>query len=119
MSPEARREALARKLKARSGVAVEAPPVEIASRKRPEGTFQPAQDVRRSAAEVVRERFDKLAGEVRRQRLDRYLEQGRVAMAIGDFRAASAAYEQARKLAPEDAHIAAKADEATRRARGG
>lgn len=116
-TPE-RKDALARKLRARAGVAIEAPPLsgEPQTRQRPAGTYQAAGDVRKSAAEVVRDRFQTLGDEVRRRRLHRYLEQGRVAMAAGDFRAASAAYQQAQKLAPDDEDIAAKTAEALQRA---
>jgi curved DNA-binding protein CbpA len=116
-TPE-RKDALARKMRARAGVAIEPPPLsnEPQSRQRPAGTYQSATDVRKSAAEVVRDRFQTLGDEVRRRRLQRYLDQGRVAMAAGDFRAASAAYQQAQKLAPEDEDIAEKTAEALRRA---
>jgi curved DNA-binding protein CbpA len=118
--PEVRRDALARKLTARAGAALPppAPSYEPRTRKRPEGTFQPATDVRKSAAEVVRDRFESVADAVKNRRLTRYLDQARVAMAAGDYRAASAAYEQALKIQPDDPELVDKAEEAARRALG-
>jgi hypothetical protein len=117
------REALARKLSARGGVVPVPPPPapvgEIRSRKRPEGTYRNPESVERSAAEVVRDRLASVADDVRKRRLERYLEQGRVAAAARDFRAATAAYEQASRLAPDDPEIAAKLKEVSELVIGG
>jgi Flp pilus assembly protein TadD len=80
------------------------------------GTYVSPDEVRKSAAEKIRKRFDMVGGAMRDRRLERYLEQGRVAFAAGDYRAAAAAYEQAARLAPDDEEIVEKARMAAERA---
>jgi curved DNA-binding protein CbpA len=68
----------------------------------------------RSAAEVLRDRYDHLEAAARKRRLLRFLQQGRFAMQQGDYKLAAAAFEQARRLSPDDPAIAAEADRAGR-----
>ncbi len=67
-------------------------------------------NVDRSAAETLRDRYQSIALAAQQRRLDRYLDQGRVATAAGDHSAAAAAYAQAHKLSPDDAEIAELAE---------
>jgi curved DNA-binding protein CbpA len=127
MSPEARRaakEALRRKLKSRGGVSpVMRPPapkqplkVETRVKRRPEGTYDKQHKVDKSAAEVMRHRFDQVHDQMKERRLRKYSEQGRVAYMAGDYRAAAAAFEQASKIDPDDLELARKAEEAAAKA---
>jgi curved DNA-binding protein CbpA len=67
-----------------------------------------------SAAELLRDRFDKLGVDVRQRRLRRYLESAQEAMNLGDYRTAAAAFIQASRLIPEDAELARKAAQAAK-----
>jgi hypothetical protein len=67
--------------------------------------------VQQSAAEMLRERFDKLGDDVRKKRLRKYLDAAEEAMARGDIGIAAAAYDQASRLIPEDPELARKAAE--------
>jgi curved DNA-binding protein CbpA len=78
-----------------------------------EGTFKQADAVRKSAAEVFRERYAKLADSAKQKRLEKYLEQGETAMDSGDYRTAAAAFQQALKLSPEDEEVQEKLETAT------
>jgi curved DNA-binding protein CbpA len=74
--------------------------------------------VRRSDAEVLRDRYADMESQVRDRRLARYLDAGRDALADGDYRAAVAAFQQAIRISPDDAYIQDKLQEATRLASG-
>jgi hypothetical protein len=78
----------------------------------------PAGDLQQSAAEVLRDRFDRLGDEVRRKRMQRYVTRGEQAIAAGDYRTAAAAFAQAARLDPSDRDLAARAAEAASRAAG-
>lgn len=80
-------------------------------------TLPAGEAVDRSASEVLRDRYATIASAAKKRRLDRYLDQGRVAMAAGDYRAASAAYSQAQKLSPDDSEIADLAERSSNLAR--
>ncbi|RLB60014.1 MAG: hypothetical protein DRI90_14720 [Deltaproteobacteria bacterium] len=116
------RETLAKKLRRHGG----SPPVTRKQRPEPlkpkvtqrePSASATMQNVTRSAAEVLRERYHEIASTAQRRRLDRYLDQGRVATDAGDHRAAAAAYAQAEKLSPNDAKIAELAQASANRAR--
>ena len=127
LSPEeikAQRELIARKLRASISPPVDpmkqpAPTTEPKTGQRASDSLPPSQEVGRSAAEKIRDRFDHAVGGIRERRLQRYLETGRVAMLAGDFRAATAAFEQAQRICPDDPEIAEKVNEAARRAKSG
>ncbi len=117
------RDTLAKKLRSRG-----APPVAVTRHRRRQtvapkvsqrdpATLQAGESVDRSASEVLRDRYSAIATAAKKRRLDRYLEQGRVAMAAGDYRAASAAYTQAQKLSPDDREIADLAERSVNLAR--
>jgi len=116
------RDTLAKKLRSRGApVAVTRhrlpQPVQPKVTQRDPAAIKPPAEVDRSASEVLRDRYDAIATAAKKRRLDRYLDQGRVAMAAGDYRAASAAYAQAKKLSPDDAEIADLADRSANLAR--
>ncbi len=77
------------------------------------GTFKGAEDVRKSAAEMFRDRYEQLADSAKKRRLEKYLEQAETAMESGDYRMAVAAFQQASKLSPDDADLAEKLETAT------
>lgn len=78
-----------------------------------DGAFKQAGEVRKSAAEHFRGRYDKLAETAKQKRLEKYLEQGQTAMDSGDYRVAAAAFQQALKLNPEDEEVVHKLETAT------
>jgi curved DNA-binding protein CbpA len=110
----AHREAIARKL---GRASVPPPPLKprpIAEARTALRTPPETPPTDRSAAEVLRERYDHLGAAARKRRLLRYLQQGRFAMQHGDYKLAAAAFEQARRLSPNDPAIAAEAERAGR-----
>lgn len=78
-----------------------------------EGTFKGQENVRRSAAEMFRARYETLADTAKQKRLERYLDQAQTAMESGDYRTAAAAYQQALKLSPDNAELEEKLASAT------
>ena len=112
---EAEREALRRKLGRRgAGPARRPRPIaEVRQVQRDVEEIDRPERIRPSAAEVLRSRYDQVRDSAKRQRLATYLETARVAMEAGDYRAASAAYEQALRLSPEDEDIKQKARSAS------
>lgn len=110
------REVLARKLagaKARNIVKTGRHASEARTTKLEDGTFKQAKEVRRSAAEMFRDRYAKLADTAKQKRLEKYLTQGEAAMESGDYRVAAAAFQQALKLSPDDAEVQEKLETAT------
>lgn len=80
--------------------------------------YRAVEGVGQSAAEQLRDRFSQIGDKMRERRLRRYLSSAESAMLDGDYRTALAAYEQALRLAPDDAELADKARQAQRLARG-
>ncbi len=112
----ARREALARKLgSVAAAPAPPAPPVTIPSTTT-RAVVPPSASVvaPTSHSEVLRERFEKVAGDVKDKRLKRYLQSAEDAMNLGDYRTAAAAYVQASKLDPSDTELAKRAEQAAK-----
>lgn len=105
---KALRKALARKL---SEAPVEERPSAV-----PPDDYQAPQNVKLSAAETLRARYDKIGREVRSRRSERYVARAEAALASGDFKTAAAAYRQAAQLDPDDPTLGKKAEEAARRA---
>jgi hypothetical protein len=109
---QAEREALARRLAGQKVVDAHRtgrqPAAEVRTSKREEGTFKPQTNVRPSATEALRERYDKLGDAAKQRRRDRYVEQGQAALDSGDYRTAVAAYEQALRLTPDDRELQQK-----------
>jgi curved DNA-binding protein CbpA len=81
--------------------------------------YQSVEGVEQSAAEIMRGRFEKVGNSARQRRLDRYLRTAEQAMADRDYRTASAAYRQAVRLAPDDAALVEKLEQADDLAKGG
>lgn len=121
---KARRDALARKLGQADGSMRPASSIPTASRPPLDSapppnsergsvpSYRPVEGVQKSAAEMLRARFDQVATDVKERRIRQYLESAEDAMNLGDFRTAVAALEQASRLDPEDQDIRQKRDQA-------
>lgn len=107
------REVLARKLAGAKATQIKKGVPDARVTQLEEGAFKKQEEVRKSAAEMLRQRFDKLGETAKQKRVEKYIEQGDTAMDEGDFRVAAAAFQQALKLAPGDEALLKKLETAT------